>query len=395
MIATDYLPPRTEYLHFIDYNTLLRRNIPVYIIGDFNAKHYSLRTTTTPNTIGKHLNTLITQNKLMHLGPNFPTFLRPNSSTTPDMAFSNRNTFHNIHFKSGPLTPSDHIPLITTITANPIQIPIKTRLQLSKADWASYRADLHLYTPDEPDKPTIETIDKMIETWTEEITKASHKHIPKLKYRIKPGIRPTQSLLNLQIQYQAAHEHITRLGPSLHMYNRIKTLRQQLKQQYKTLNDQTWNTLIQKINTEQDPKKFWTSIKKMQGNSKQKVPYLRDHSNNKIHSDEGKEQLLRQHWQNIFRNDNEDHLFDANNIQYVEEYITEHLTDLTPFTHAETTRFTSDTPPITLAEVRTTLKRFKQDAPGPTSITTAHKKNLPDSMLRHFTYILNMTLSAG
>ena len=35
-IATDYIPPNSPYLHYIDYLTLLNRTNPVYILGDLN-----------------------------------------------------------------------------------------------------------------------------------------------------------------------------------------------------------------------------------------------------------------------------------------------------------------------------------------------------------------------
>ena len=38
-IVTDYIPPNSPYLHYIDYLTLLNRINPEYILGGLNASH--------------------------------------------------------------------------------------------------------------------------------------------------------------------------------------------------------------------------------------------------------------------------------------------------------------------------------------------------------------------
>ncbi len=110
-IATTYLPPRKPFLPFTDMHKLLSNNIPTYILGDFNGrhKHFGNR---DDNTIGKSLMSLINQGVMLHLGPSFPTFLRPNSATTPDKIFSNKHHFLNCIIESGDITTSDHLPII-------------------------------------------------------------------------------------------------------------------------------------------------------------------------------------------------------------------------------------------------------------------------------------------
>ncbi|KAF2350480.1 Endonuclease/exonuclease/phosphatase [Trinorchestia longiramus] len=90
-IGTTYTPPRTEYLHFIDFYNLFNRSHPIYFFGDINAAHRTLGHTHN-NTRGSHLHTLITRYQLRHIGPNFPTLITHKSTTSPDIALQNKHT---------------------------------------------------------------------------------------------------------------------------------------------------------------------------------------------------------------------------------------------------------------------------------------------------------------
>ncbi|KAG0417182.1 hypothetical protein EQH57_1014 [Dictyocoela roeselum] len=109
-IATLYSPPNAPYLHFIDFNTLLRRPEPVYFLGDLNARHPMFQYGDS-NVIGRNLCTLIQADTCRYEGPFFPTLLRHNSTTSPDIVLTNRLAFHNLHLRPGPLTSSDHTVL--------------------------------------------------------------------------------------------------------------------------------------------------------------------------------------------------------------------------------------------------------------------------------------------
>ncbi|KAG0418610.1 hypothetical protein EQH57_0713, partial [Dictyocoela roeselum] len=51
IIVTTYVPPREQYINFIDFNKILNRPEPVYILADLNAKHRTLGNTYN-NTVG-------------------------------------------------------------------------------------------------------------------------------------------------------------------------------------------------------------------------------------------------------------------------------------------------------------------------------------------------------
>ncbi|KAF2356999.1 Endonuclease/exonuclease/phosphatase [Trinorchestia longiramus] len=220
-IGTTYIPPRTNFINYIDMHTLLRRQNPTYLLADMNARHPTLGYNNT-NIKGKQIHSLINKNKCIHIGPNFPTLLTHNSSTSPDIVLTNTQTFHNIRLQPGPLTPSDHIPIIATITANPIQIPIRPRPSFHNANWTQYKRLLTEHTVPQDPLPTLEEIDNHLSNWESHITAASNQAIPTITHRTIPEIKPTHETLLLQTRYQYICCHLRRHGHSPHLYRELR-----------------------------------------------------------------------------------------------------------------------------------------------------------------------------
>jgi len=396
-IATDYIPPRRDYINFIDYNDLLNRPHPVYLLGDLNARHRTLGHCNN-NRTGRHLQTLIDQNKCKILGPNFPTFLTYRSTTSPDIVISNMMSFHNTHFSPGPLTPSDHIPIVMTISADPIQIPIRPRRSFYNADWDNYKTTLNRQNFAPLDSPTLEEIDNRLDEWTKAVQDATDRHVPTIHHRTIPGLRKNHAISLLEIQYQTTLDYIATYGPNPILYRRITELRHDIGQEYRQLNDINWTNLINNLNDEQDATKFWKTVKRMQGNNKQTLPYLKDHHDNKLHTPEDKERLFRQHWAKIFTIDEDEILDEDADLDFIEtiKLEVEDRIDLTlPYDNADLTRLTNNFPPITLTELDQALKTFKQKAPGPSGITALQLKNLPLNMKTALLDIFNNSLATG
>ena len=68
------------------------------------------------------------------------------------------------------------------------------------------------------------------------------------------------------------------------------------------LQNQTSYDQIHRLDIDDDPKKFWKTIRRLKRNDKQKKTYLGDSQNQKLHSDWNKEILFRNHRQKIFSN---------------------------------------------------------------------------------------------
>jgi hypothetical protein len=394
-IATAYSPPNSPYLNLIDYMTLFRRPEPLYFLGDLNARHRIFRHNDN-NAVGRNVNTLLMTDKCRHVGPHFPTLIRHNSTTSPDIVLTNDKTFHNLHLKPGPLTPSDHIPLIAVITVQPILIPIKPRKSFHKADWDNYKRQLaDVITPNDP-HPTLEDIDTYLDDWTDKIKQATEDNIPTITHRTLPGIKPDQDMRTLEIRYNAIRDELYDNGPSIELNRLMNDIKQDLRTGYKRLQNQIWNDLVDGLDLEDDSTKFWKTIRRLQGNDKQKIPYLRDHDNNKVYDEKDKEELFRRRWTKIFSADDDpDNDFNYDHIEYVEDELSLRLERITTYNYGDLNRLDVDCPRITLGELDQTLNKFKQKAPGPTGITAIQLKQLPLNMKQHLLYIFNHSLSLG
>ena len=393
-IATLYSPPNEPYLNFIDFLRLFRRQEPVYFLGDLNARHNILGHNDS-NAVGRNVQTLIQQDRCRLDGPHFPTLIRHNSATTPDIVLT-ANTFHNLHLQAGPLTPSDHIPIIATITVNPIAIPIKPRKSFHHANWPQYKAELEtIEIPTDPHL-TLEQIDEHLDTWTQAVKQASDNNIPTIQYRTLPGIRQNDETRRLQRLYDQALETLERYGPSIELSRHISDLKRQLRTEYQQTANQTWDRLIENLDIQEDPQKFWKTTRRLQGNDKQKAPYIRDHNNKKLHTPQDKEQLFRNHWQKIFTDEDDPDLeYDVDFTTDIETRLNDNFDAIRTYDYGDLNRLGHDFPPITDRELRTALATFKQKAPGPTGITTLHLRKLPINMRDYLRYIFNQAISAG
>lgn len=145
VLSTGFLPPRQLFLPYLDILRLLWLCVPIYLLGDLNARHRSFRNSDN-NTIGTSIIRLI-------------------AAISPDIILCNRYSHFNYHITPGNLTTNDHSPIILDISTNPILIPPTPRPDYKHADWSRYKELLDDKPPIELDrKPPIE-IDKEMKKW--------------------------------------------------------------------------------------------------------------------------------------------------------------------------------------------------------------------------------------
>lgn len=80
--ATSYLTPRRPYILHPDFLSLFRRQTPVFLFRDLNARHMTLGCTST-NQVGCDLMNYLTHQAAIHIEPHFPTYYGPLSMTSP------------------------------------------------------------------------------------------------------------------------------------------------------------------------------------------------------------------------------------------------------------------------------------------------------------------------
>ena len=394
-IATGYIPPRLSFINTADFYRIFNKDHPVYFLGDLNAYHRTFDYTTN-NFVGTQIVKCINDNRIKHIGPFFKTRTTNTTRRSPDIALSNNRAFHNIYLKPGPLTPSDHLPIIAIISSDPIQIPINPRLQFSKTDWTKYKRLLNDKELPILETATLEEIDLQIETWTNFINDATRQTTPLLNYRKIPGIQPNNRILKLQRIFKRLLTILETYGTSPIRQNFLTSLRNDISDEYKRLYNETWDEIIRKIDTNYDPSTFFKSIKRMTGSTTGLSPFL-IHNNNRIYDPKQQEPIYRQHWQTIFSdNDPDDNNFNYDFINEIETVMTNRIDAITPHDTSDTNRFHfNDCPAIDHSEVLTAIRQLKNKAPGPNKLTARQLKGLPPKMTLFLTDIFNHSLSAG
>lgn len=394
-ILTTYVPPRTSYLHYPDLYKALNSKTPAYIFADLNARHSSLGHNSS-NTRGEQLATLINRGHAIHLGPNFATYINHRSATNPDIVIGNKSIFHNIALQQGTIaTPSDHQYIIGKISANPIQIPTRPRPSFPKADWNKYREAMNNQNSTNLQIITPQAIEQAVNNFMETIKESSKIAIPKTTYRTIPHAKTNEQIRILQIQYNTVIEDIQNNGPTRNKYQLLVHIRTELQEEYRTMNNEMWNDITQKLSHEKDPKKFWTSIKKLQGNTnKAKATYIRDHQDNKIHTEQGREEIFRRYWQNIFRiTDEENEDFDEEHEEEIKQALEQNKEKLQ--THTIKRKPNINEIQVTNEELIQAIAKQKHKTPGLSGITKAHLQQLPQNMLHNYREILTACLTIG
>ena len=185
-IHTTYIPPRRNYLPVGDIKRAMQRTIPTYVFGDLNAQcpvtgyNYS-------NNKGRILNTLIAEDTINYIGPDFPILVGRNGRS--DALLANRWAFLNVAVQAGNVTSSDHIPIIVQLSTKPILKNTKAKFNYQKANWVKYKDYIQNNTEITClNNKMKDAIDNEVKKWMTTITKAAETSIPQNKniYFIHP-----------------------------------------------------------------------------------------------------------------------------------------------------------------------------------------------------------------
>lgn len=399
IIATLYQPPARPYIPAPDFIQLFRRQTPVYMLADLNANHPTLGYRHS-NTAGRQLYNMILNRTIQHIGPHFPTYSSANSNTTPDIILSNYRTYHNTHAIPGPLTTSDHIPIIFTISSTPIQTPGIARPNYSQANWEDFKQDIeeNINNTPFPEQPTLEEIDEEVEKWYKTILTATRTHIPTTHHRTLPAPTHSYETSNILVQYSTLRTHAQFYGWTRHLYHRYRNLQQSLHDALLRESNLHWSTLIRKTAEQyKDPETFWRKIKNLSGTSSPSPLFLIGHNNTRIYDEEEQERLHREIWGEVFMDDLEEE--DDNNYENVREHLRINVDRTTPNHTANNNRLNNINEPmseeVTIEEIKLYIRKMKKTCPGSSGINKTILKQLPDEAIIRLVRIYNATISAG
>ena len=399
-IATTYLPPRRAFLPITDFHKIASQTNPTYIIGDLNAHHPTIDKKRS-NTVGKMLAMMLDNNKLKHIGPDFPTFLSHNASTTPDIILSNNKTYHNIQIQPGPITPSDHIPILIKITSHPIKIDTPPTYITNKTNWESFISKVLNLTKNinTDTKMNQQNLDNSLKEWINAITKTMEECIPTKTYKTTQKPIYNEKIKVLQFWVRHLLNNSIRNGWTYPTYITYKTIKQTIINECKKQNNKNWECKIKHLNTiYKDPKKFWQNLKQLIGNPTHQKPFIL-HDNKKVYDDKGKEQIFREIWSNVFKISPIENLqFDQDNERIINNYINNNKLEISPYHQANPDNLNTDnyfTSEITTQDIKNIIKQLNNNTPGHTKINKFIMQKLPDDVLDIYTKLLNISLSMG
>lgn len=399
IIATLYQPPARPYIPTPDFIQLFRRNTQVYMLADLNAKHPAFGYRRS-NVAGRQLHNLILQHTLQHRGPHFPTYLAANTSTAPDIFLTNLKTYHNTHIEAGPLTTSDHLPIILTISASPIQVPAPPRPNYKQADWVKFKEEIERETNRSTftNPATLEEIDQEINSWYNTILTATNNHIPTTHHRTLPTPQHSHHTKLVMVQFNNLRAYAETHGWTRQLYRRYRRLHQRLQEELtKDANTQWSDTIIQTTLQYRDPETFWRKIRNLTCQTTPTTHYLLDADNRKHYTSQDQEKIHREVWKDVFRDDVEEDEENETDTT-VRNFLEANADRLTPYHTSDLTRLNSENPLTELIsdnEVHQIIKQLRKTCPGHSGINKTILSHLPRNAISRLTLLYNSTLSAG
>ena len=406
-IATNYSPPRRQYIPIADINWLSRHRTPTYILADLNAHHRTFDTSTNDYGIVLY-NEWLRHGNLRRIGPPTGTFRTPRGALTmPDIVLSNRHCYHFSHCSNLPFNVSDHAPLCLEISARAIKIPSPEFELNAKANWNRFENILkEKVTPINLNLRNNQENDNYIQTFTEIVHAAKKEAIPRSTFKYSTKLTTSRKFKRLQKVLNFIHTLIElNQNNPMHVQNlnkNKKTTIDRLKEEAKRIQSKNWHEFLEKLNRDRklDPKQFWQTVKPILSKTSRKGFQITDTGDNtgRILTDPVEiERSLRTEWENHFLEPPEDRI-DPIALEQNREF---HLAnpDLeTPHEIIDISRLNPDSPllkAIKPIETFLTFNTFQNKAPGPDEIRKIQIMRFPKIAFVNITKIYNYALSTG
>ena len=404
IVSTHYCPfkktKQNSTLPIQDFNKLLDFNLPMYFLGDLNARH-PVFGHSSANTRGKSLTDLCTQRKeLRYLGPSFNTFIRGKSTSKPDIIFTNNHTASfNTYIEGGPLLGSDHRAIHLKASLSPITIKINPIYMHAKADIDAYKAQLEKFrAPNLMHKP-FQALDEAWEKAFSAIKEAAKIAIPlKSNFIYKNAIAPSHQTKTLA----ACHSNITNLlfqNPNPNLQKTAENTLQQLKESWNNDLDDYYAALITKVETthKADPTAFFKAIDKLRGNFAPPMTNIQKPNGGLVSEPIEVLEVLKEVWEDVYRPnppepDAEDWAEDC------EGWYDEQQDLIRPHDTIDLNLLDINKPmiaPFDKIDVEFAIDSLKKNTPGQSGIDKWMIKHLPSSFIKQLIYLFNATLASG
>ena len=408
-ISTIYQPPRRNYLPNQDLSSIIHSTTPSYIIGDLNGVHPFIGHN-RDNNVGKALYQHIRNNLIRHIGPYFNTLTEKIHQRTvcrPDIVLTNRNAFLNYNITQGPITASDHIPIIVKLSTKPIVAEIVGTPDTKKTNWEQFATKIEDKITEQENENklennaniTKETLDRSYKIWIKDIENTFKITTPIRRTKLVPHI-PDSDLMKTLINQLKLYQKNVNLW-NLNTKVIIRNIQNLMIEEANRIQDENWRNKVIKLmeKYKNDIKKFWDSIRRLLGKSKVNIPYLINENGEKVEDQKEQVKLLTETWGKTFTiTEEENQTFDQENENMVNMFIRQNKNRTEPYMHPDLNRLENDNPlikQITTKDIIDALQSFKHKAPGESGVTKQILSKLPPIAWERFRKIVNLAFSMG
>ena len=397
IISTAYIAPTNPLIPTIEINKLLSYNLPLLIIGDFNAHHPILNNVTpsrpTDNK-GRTLTALINKKNLCYLGPPFYTFVTNRAKGRPDVILCN-NKFKIFHYQidRGNSIGSDHVPIIFKMSIKPFREVRQAKLNIKSLNITAYQDQLKTLEINTLNHKSLAEIDNVTKSITDTIQKATAENCKLTTSITIQSYQPTPRIKRKLQQFQAANlNHVLYSVPPT---NYLSTLRDELVNLVIQDKNSKWEEIV-KLATQKygKPFEFWKSVKYLQGKPpKTKKPLISSYTvedseesdfgeeiSEKITDPQQQANLISTSWETIYH-PHRGEQFENENTTKIEQWYASIKDQLNPDAFINLNNLKEDHPllrPVTTLEVAKAIQFTNpHKAPGLSSITAYQLKYLP------------------
>lgn len=413
LISTAYSPPRDISIPTLSLSKIFSHQIPTIFIGDLNGHHRLFDNTPvlrTGDSKGRQIYNLMQQFSLQYIGPEFKTFVTKKARGKPDIILINRLfDIFNYHSVPGDNIGSDHIPILFTFQTQPIKILKPPTLAISSLNIPNFKNNLRTHPFHELDGKPVDEINTEINALMSAISTSTKDNSKLSSIHFINQYNPTYEIKFLLAEYQENCMDYYRFNnPTL------KTLHLQLQNIISLTKSQlsnNWRSIVQLATDNYgNPRKFWQSIKRLQGNSSPSPLYLSETINNDdsesdsfdtittthITNPQDQALLMSKTWAQVFTPNTGPQFNNANTKEVIKWY-NNIKPSLQPDKIINKSNLIEDHPlwrPITSTEILKCFTLTPNKAPGLSKISFFQLKNLPSNCLRTIENIYNSIISS-
>ena len=372
ILSSIYVPPSTSPT-VADFDAMIVKfDHPYLLNGDYNAHSPYWNALFTDRERGEPVEAVIDKHHLLPLNTTVKTHWNRahNTYSLVDLSLSHPAIFLDFQCHVLPdLHTSDHYPIVIKI-ANAPETSKPPHFNFRKADWITFKSDcLQHLTPDLFE----EGDDDKMKLFTTTLMDLAKKNIPQTSRLPRPCSKPWwDEECKALVRERNKAERFNKRYPTLNNKLRVKLVQAQCRRTFRRKKRQTFRNFTSSINSKVHSKKVWSMVQKLTGkNIPNHLNHLKDDQGNFItnHKD------ISDKFASTFS-------YNSSSNNYSDEFRNNTKTqeESTPIDFSDN-NYHKYNRKFKLRDLKRSIKRAKNSAPGPDQVHYLILKNLPNESL--------------